>query len=113
VYAPFGHWFVWVLAQEENFGIPNFLSSPDNFALEGSDGTIYTAEPGYPVDQPDSDYPMVVAITPRNGKNNGWLQFLLPSRADQYTVLWNEGGAVPFIPMGKFKIEAGVPYPSP
>jgi hypothetical protein len=113
VYVPFGHYFFWVLAQEENFGIPDFMSSPDDFALQGSDGTIYTPEPAYPVDQPDSDNPMEVAVAPRNQKNSGWLQFTVPARADAYTVLWSDGGPIPFLPMGKVKIEAGVPYPSP
>jgi hypothetical protein len=113
VYATFGHWFFWLLGQEENFGVSDFVSDPADFELVGSDGTVYLPLPGYPVDAPDEDYPMLPGDISRNSVNNGWLQFTLPSHADIYTVLWNEGGAIPFTPMGKFKIEAGVPFPGP
>lgn len=101
-----GNTFFWLSAIEINGGASPYASSHADFDLQGSDGSVYKPDFGYPPDKTGAQI-MSAAIIGYNANNQGWIEYQVPAVRAVYTVRWNEGDAVSPVGMATVQVDPG------
>jgi hypothetical protein len=105
---PAGEYFLWTNATESDGSDQTYHSAAGNFRLEGSDGRRYPAQLYGPLGgSPDTLLPTDLGPNSDFGTtNSGWIKFIIPAAAAEYTLSWNEDGRIPFTPFASILVGA-------
>jgi hypothetical protein len=77
---------------------PGDLSSIAKFEARGNNGRIFPSRQGTP-DFTDARTLSVTIVDSAGMENFGYVEFAVPEHDGPYTVLWNKGRAIPFMPV--------------
>jgi hypothetical protein len=101
-----GDAFEWVLASESDQGPARYDSSYFNFELQNkATGVVYTLQSGTPLNATENIMP-VVSLS--SGQTNlGWSEATIPNTPATYYVMWDEDGAIPWVPIVYFNFTPG------
>lgn len=101
---PSGDMFLYPWVSERKIGgTAPFVSSVRNFRVRGRDGRVFAAQVGTPYGLGGSAL-RTMRMVPGPQINSGCVMAVVPEHDGPYTVLWDEGGAIPFTPVATLAV---------